>query len=243
MFFDMENIVKTPATEESVWAAFREAERLRLESEARFEREMAASRAEMAASRAEMAASRAESEQRKKEWEEKFERERAESRAESDKRSAELAETARLVREVNEAVNGIGKSNGMFAEDFFFTTIVNGDKKIFGEQFDECFSLQKRKSKEHQIMGEQDIILLCDEAVAFVEVKYRARSENIQKIIDKLPNLRKLYPQHDSKRIYLGVAALSFDKGVEETCKENGIAIVKQVGDTVVINDEHLKVF
>ena len=225
----MENIDNTPATQESVWAAFREADRQRAESAAKFERELAESRAEW--------------EQRKNEWDEKFEQ----SRTEFDKRNAEYEKRSvdldRRIREVNEAVNGIGKSNGMFAEEFFYTTIENGEKKIFGEQFNECYNLQKRNSKEYQIMGEQDIILLSDEAVAYVEVKYRARKVDAQKIIDKLPNIRILYPQHDSRRIYLGLAAMSFDKGVEKACNESGIAIVKQVGDTVVINDEYLKVF
>jgi len=218
MFFDMENVDNTPATPEKIWELLMENAR-------------------------QMAESRAESEQRKKEWDEKFEQ----SRSEYDKRSAEYdkrsADLDRRIKEVNEAVNGIGKSNGMFAEDFFFTTIENGEKKIFGEQFNECYNLQKRNSKEYQIMGEQDIILLSDEAVAYVEVKYRARKEDAQKIIDKLPNIRILYPQHDSRRIYLGLAAMSFDKGVEKACNESGIAMVKQVGDTVVINDKYLKVF
>jgi len=211
IIFDMENIDNTPATPEKIWELLMENAR-------------------------QMAESRAESEQRKKDWDEKFEQ----SRSEYDKRSADLD---RRIKEVNEAVNGIGKSNGMFAEEFFFTTIENGEKKIFGEQFNECYNLQKRNSKEYQIMGEQDIILLSDEAVAYVEVKYRARKVDAQKIIDKLPNIRILYPQHDSRRIYLGLAAMSFDKGVEKACNESGIAIVKQVGDTVVINDEYLKVF
>ena len=88
-----------------------------------------------------------------------------------------------------------------------------------------------------------DIILSNDKTVALIEIKYRARKDDIQKMINKLPNFRKLYPQHDSRRIYLGIAAMSFDKGVEEECSDSGIAIVKQVGDTVVINDEYLKVF
>jgi len=236
----MKNVDKTPATEESVWAAFRESERLRIESEARLDRRMKELNEKFELSRAEYDKQSTEykkqSAELEKEWLEKFEL----SRAEYDKRSAELD---RRIKEVNESVNGIGKSNGMFAEEFFFTAIENGDKKIFGEQFNECYNLQKRNSKEYQIKGEQDIILLCDEAVAFVEVKYRAREEDAQKMIDKLPNIRILYPQHESRRIYLGIAAMSFDKGVEKTCNDNGIAIVKQVGDTVVINDEYLKMF
>jgi hypothetical protein len=34
-----------------------------------------------------------------------------------------------------------------------------------------------------------------------------------------------------------------FDEDIEDKCKENGIAVIKQVGDNVVINDENLKVF
>jgi len=36
---------------------------------------------------------------------------------------------------------------------------------------------------------------------------------------------------------------MSFYEELEVECKKAGIAIVKQVGDMVVINDENLKVF
>jgi len=44
-------------------------------------------------------------------------------------------------------------------------------------------------------------------------------------------------------KIYLGLASLSFYPELEQRCINEGIAIIKQVGDSVVINDEHLKVF
>ena len=48
---------------------------------------------------------------------------------------------------------------------------------------------------------------------------------------------------YENVLVFLGLAAMSFDKGVEEESDKAGIAIVKQVGDTVVICDEHLKTF
>jgi hypothetical protein len=39
------------------------------------------------------------------------------------------------------------------------------------------------------------------------------------------------------------LASLSFYEELEQECIEHGIAVIKQVGDTVVINDSHLKVF
>ena len=36
---------------------------------------------------------------------------------------------------------------------------------------------------------------------------------------------------------------MSFYPKLEEECIKQGIAIIKQIGDPVVIDDEHLKVF
>jgi len=43
--------------------------------------------------------------------------------------------------------------------------------------------------------------------------------------------------------IYLGLATLVFYPELEQECINQGIAIIKQVGDTVVICDEHLKAY
>ena len=78
---------------------------------------------------------------------------------------------------------------------------------------------------------------------AIVEVKYKARKEDIEKLRNKLPDFRTLYPQYRSHRVYLGLAAMTFENGVENESAQKGITIIKQDGDMVVINDEHLKEF
>ena len=147
------------------------------------------------------------------------------------------------IKEVNQMIGGMGNSNGMFAEEFFFNAIKYGDKKLFGEQFNDCIYSSKRYLKDKQTKGEQDVLLINGNAVALIEVKYKARREDVQKLIDRLPIFKTLYPQYQSHRIYLGLAAMSFEDHVEADTIKEGIAIVKQVGDTVVISDEHLKVF
>jgi len=59
----------------------------------------------------------------------------------------------------------------------------------------------------------------------------------------KAETFRILCPDYADFNIYLGFASLSFYKELEQECINQGIAIIKQVGDTVVINDEHLKVY
>ena len=159
---------------------------------------------------------------------------------EADKRSAE---TDRQIKELKEMIGGVSNSNGMAAEEFFINTIERGNRNIFGEHFTDCFSLVRRYNKEKKLRSEQDIILVNGEAVALVEVKYKAQRADIQKIINRLPSFRALHPEYKTHRIYLGLAAMAFDNGVERESEKEGIAIVKQVGNTFVINDENMTVF
>ena len=222
------------------------------ESDKKLDRDIAKSRAEwkqeLAESRAEwkqdLAESRAEWKQELAESRAEWEQELAKSRAEWKQELAESrAEWNLKMKELNEMIGGTANSNEMFAEEYFFNCIEKGDKTLFGEKFDECYSSLKRYNKNYRKKSEHDILLVNGKSVAIVEIKYKARKEDIQKIINKLPDFRMLYPQYRSHRIYLGLAAMSFDNGVENETINNGLAIIKQVGGMVVINDEHLKAF
>ena len=153
------------------------------------------------------------------------------------------AELSNQIKDMKEMIGGVSNSNGMVAEEFFINTIEKGDRNIFGEHFTDCYSLVRRYNKEKKLRSEQDIILVNGEAVALVEVKYKAQKADIQKIINRLPNFRALHPEYKTHRIYLGLAAMAFDNGVERESEKAGIAIVKQVGNTFVINDENMTVF
>jgi hypothetical protein len=159
---------------------------------------------------------------------------------ETDRQIKELRDS---IKEVNQMLGGMANSNGMFAEEFFFNSIKVGDKKLFGEQFDDCIYSSKRYSKDKQAKSEQDVMLVNGDAVALIDVKYKARREDIQKLVNRLPDFKILYPHYQSRRIYLGLAAMSFENNVEADAMREGIAIVKQVGDTIVIHDENLKTF
>ena len=90
---------------------------------------------------------------------------------------------------------------------------------------------------------EFDIVLYNHTSVALIEVKYKAHTNDIPKILKKADTFRFLFPHYNDRKIYLGLASLSFYAELEQECINQGIAIIKQAGDTVVINDAHLKVF
>jgi len=159
-----------------------------------------------------------------------------------------LQETAQLQKENEKQIKELQKTmgawaynQGCFAEDYFFNSFENGKTNFFGEKFDEIS--KNLKSRKHGLEDEYDIVLYNHSSVAVIEVKYKANINDIPDVLKKAETFRILFPDYKDFKIYLGLASMSFYPELEEECINQGIAIIKQVGDAVVINDKHLKVF
>ena len=116
-------------------------------------------------------------------------------------------------------------------------------KLLFGEQFHSLYANIKFNHSHTKKQGEFDVVLLNGTAAAIIEVKFKARKGDYQQLLNQVASFRDEFPQYKSHRIYLGMAALTFEDHVEEECKREGIAVFKQDGDNVVIYDENLKTF
>ena len=175
-----------------------------------------------------------------------FERKLVESQEAFDLRMQKLndssAKTENIVKNLAQQLGGMGNSNGAAAVDFFYNSFLYGPKNIFGENFDDVFKEEKRKTKKGG-EDEYDILMFNGQAVCIVEVKYKADTDDIPGVLKKVQTFRMNFPEHSDKKLYLALASMSFHSLTEKACKDNGIAIVKQVGDTIVINDKHLKAF
>ena len=167
--------------------------------------------------------------------------------------NAILEKTAKRQEEINEDYNrrmkqmektmgGWGNNLGQFAEDYFFNSFEKGQKNFFGENFDE---IEKNiKGFETGFKDEYDILLINGKSIGIIEVKFKAHHEtDIPKILRKVETFRKNFPKYKDHTIYLGLASMSFYPELEQECVNEGIAVIKQVGDSVVINDKHLKKF
>ena len=152
-----------------------------------------------------------------------------------------FAETAKQIKELQKTVGGMANSQGSFAEEYFFNSFENGKQNFFGEKFDDIS--KQLKNKWQGVEDEFDIVLYNHSSVAIIEVKYKAHENDIPKVLKKAENFRMLFPQYKDFKVYLGLATMAFYPELEEECLKQGIAIIKQVGETVVINDEHLKIF
>jgi len=150
-------------------------------------------------------------------------------------------ETDRIMKELQKSVGGISDNQGKFAEEYFFNSFEKGKTNFFGEKFDEIS--KQLKTRRQGIEDEFDIVLYNHSSVAIIEVKYKAHTKDIPTVLKKAETFRFLFPEYKDFKIYLGFASMSFYPELEQECIEQGIAVIKQVGDNVVINDKNLKVF
>jgi hypothetical protein len=65
----------------------------------------------------------------------------------------------------------------------------------------------------------------------------------LKKALNRVKTFKALYPEYENHKLYLGIAALSFKENVEDIIRQEGIAVIKQIGDKMVINSENLKEF
>ena len=104
--------------------------------------------------------------------------------------------------------------------------------------------IKKNESHHWQdIEDEYDIVLYNHKSVALIEVKFKAHENDIPTVIRKSTTFRILFPNYNDFKIYLGLASMSFYRELEDQCIEQGIAVIKQVGDMIIVNDKHLKIY
>ena len=170
-----------------------------------------------------------------------------ESRAERQETDRKIAEGHRLLDEkfeklgikfddVKSNVTGISDSNGEFAEEYFFTSLKR-KMEFAGVHFDDIYEdikLLRKMPNGERLKDQFDIVMINDDAVALVEIKYTARKGYPATMAkQKVPNFRTLFPDYAGYKIYLGLGALSINKEVAEEAKKLGIGLLRQVGETV----------
>ena len=134
--------------------------------------------------------------------------------------------------------DGLFCFDGFYTEEYFLTAFRHGKQTFFGEKFETI------ENHFNSIGGyTYDLIMYNDVAVAIINLEYTACEKAISDLLKKVEDIRSSFLAFNNHKVYLGLATMAFYPELEQECIKQGIAIIKQVGDTVVINDEHLKAF
>jgi len=167
---------------------------------------------------------------------------KAMQKEEKKAREKEWTDFHKSMKAMQKELGGVGNSNGAVAESYFVNSFTKS-MQFAGQEYDSISPYLKKKVKSLNLQGEYDLVLYNCTSVVIIEVKYSAERKHVERLLKKMPIFKQLFPEYANFDFYLGLAALHFEGNTESEAIDHGIAVIKQVGDNMVINDEHLKVF
>jgi len=156
------------------------------------------------------------------------------------------AENKKAFAELRYNISGISDSNGMVAEEYFYRTL--DESMTFGgyhfDRVDKNLNSKLKGKDGNECKMELDILMVNDVAVCMIEAKYRARRGDVVELAEiKVEKFRKLFPLYANHKLYLGIGAMAFEKGVEAEAKARGIGILRANGDAVEVDDANLTAY
>jgi len=171
----------------------------------------------------------------------------AKARKESlDKLEKAVERTTTAVFGVKEELGGISKSNNMMSEGYLYESL-NATKTIGGIHFDVVADGMKgalKRKDGSKLEGQYDVVMINDNAVCIVEVKYRLRPEDVREIVNKHVNtFKELFPRYEGYKFYLAVGGMAIEDEAINTAKGLGVAVIRTKGGALEILDKNMKVY
>ena len=145
------------------------------------------------------------------------------------------------LKELARRMGGIDDNQGFHAEQYFQNAL--SEKPVFGGiKYDEMVPNLAYKDRDGEI--EFDIALVNGDSIALIEVKNRIHPKFVRELAEnRIKMFREFFPKYKKFKTYLGIAGFSFSKKTTEEAKKYGIGLIRQVGDSVEIKAERLKVY
>jgi len=156
-------------------------------------------------------------------------------------------ETDRIARKtelkldkVAKMIGGISANQGDVAEDFFYNSFIK-DNHLGDLSFDDITkNMEKHRGKTQE---EYDIFLTNGDAIAIIEVKYKAHLDDVKKLDRKFNNFKKLFPIYKDYKLYGAMASFYFNQDTKDELLKQGYFIVERAGDLIKTeNSDYLKV-
>ena len=94
-----------------------------------------------------------------------------------------------------------------------------------------------------KIQEEYDLFLTNGDAIAIIEVKYKAHIEDVVKLERKFNNFKKLFPIYQDYKLYGAMASFHFNQETRDELLKQGYFVVERSGDLITTeNSDYLKV-
>lgn len=147
------------------------------------------------------------------------------------KTDAQLAKTDAKLNRLAELYGGAANNQGQVPEEFFFNSLKHRPE-LAGVRFD---FIDKNVTRSRDgLEDEYDLLLVAEEDVCLIEVKYRLHAKDIDDLLNrKLGNFRTLFPEYRQRRLHLALATFSADDDLKRLAMERGVAVLQRRGRVI----------
>jgi len=160
--------------------------------------------------------------------------------------SEQIKQTGEQMKRTDEKLERIGitlgnvtNNQGDVAEEFFHNSLVD-NLHLGALQFDDIGkNMHKQRGK---LQEEYDIVLTNGNAIAIIEVKYKAHKNDLDRLERKIANFKTLFPVYKDYKLYGAMASFHFNDEAREETLNRGYFVLQRKGDVFNTESTDLKV-
>ena len=147
-----------------------------------------------------------------------------------------MAKTGAKLDKLARMYGGVANNQGAVAEEFYFNSLKH-NPVLRGIHFDSVY--KNLTNNSHGIEDEYDILLLNRRDVFIIEVKYKARPDDVTTLIQKkAANFRPLFPAYQDHTLHLGLTSFHMDDEVKRSALSQGVTLLQRKGDFIETTPE-----
>ncbi|WP_432743347.1 hypothetical protein ABXJ76_01245 [Methylobacter sp. G7] len=137
-------------------------------------------------------------------------------------------------------LGNIGQNQGDVAEEFFLQSLLK-DNHLGSIHFDDV--VKNMEKHRGQIQEEYDLVMTNGDAIGIVEVKYKAHTNDLDKLDRKMKHFKKLFPIYQNYKQYGAIASFHINDDAKKEALRRGYFVLQRSGDLVhTESGEHLTV-
>jgi len=163
------------------------------------------------------------------------------SQEKTEKRFIKIEETIRVLKEEQETIRykefdldiyAYDLTENEIAEEFFYNSLA--DKPILNGIHYDFIDKNRTRSNKNGIEDEYDILLVNSKDIAIVEVKHKAHSNDVEKLVNKkYENFKELYPEYKDYNHHLGLASFNMNDDVKKIAAQNNVILLQRKGELI----------
>jgi Holliday junction resolvase-like predicted endonuclease len=157
-----------------------------------------------------------------------------------DRTDEQMKRTDEKLERIGITLGNVTRNQGDVAEEFFLQSLLK-DNHLGSVRFDDV--VKNMEKHRGQIQEEYDLVMTNGDAIGIVEVKYKAHTNDLDKLDRKMKHFKKLFPIYQNHKQYGAIASFHINDDAKKEALRRGYFVLQRCGDLVhTESGDHLTV-